>query len=94
MTFAQIFGPICSLDALAVGSQSQSAVFGQSKLKDFAENCVMYDFCASVYDSIRSEDINHIWYFESILEHILLSFVVHLRAMRRMFLCKFMFGTT
>lgn len=38
ITFDQIVGPICSLDALDVGSQSQSAIFGLSKLKDFAEN--------------------------------------------------------
>ncbi len=39
--------------------------------------------------SIQSEDSKHVWYFQSILEHELFSFVTHL------FLCEFVvIGTT
>ncbi len=29
----------------------------------------LWDFLASGFDSIQSEDIRHVWYFEPILEH-------------------------
>ncbi len=49
---------------------------------------------ASDYDSIQLEDIEHVWYFEPILEHILFLFVTHLLATRCMFLHEFViFGT-
>ncbi len=47
------------------------------------------DFLASDFDSIQSEDIKHVWYFQPILEHILFSFVMRLLATRRTFLREF-----
>ncbi len=34
------------------------------------------DILASDFDSIHSEDIKHVWYFQPILEHTLFSFVI------------------
>ncbi len=33
------------------------------------------DFLAADFESIQSEDIKHVWYFQSILEHIFISHV-------------------
>lgn len=38
------------------------------------------DYLALDDDSIQSEDINHVWYFELIIEHILIEFVINLLA--------------
>ncbi len=58
-------------------SQSQSADFEQ--LTDLTENHEVYKehrlcflLSASDYDFIQLEDISHVWYFETILGHILL----------------------
>ncbi len=45
------------------------------QLTDSSENLVVYyghrlDFFASDFDSIQSEDIKHVWYFQPILEQI------------------------
>ncbi len=47
------------------------------------------DFLVSDYHSIQLKDIRHVWYFETILEHILFSFVTCSPAMRHMFLREF-----
>ncbi len=53
------------------------------------------DFLDSVFDSIQSEDVKHVWYFQPILEHLLFSFVMRLLATRRTFLREFVvMGTT
>lgn len=46
MTFAQIFAPICSLDELTLVAENlrKSADFGQSELRDFTENHIVYDW--------------------------------------------------
>ncbi len=52
------------------------------------------DFLASDFDSIHSEDIKHVWYFQTILEHMF-SFVMHLLATRHTFMREFVvIGTT
>lgn len=65
--------------------------FHSFEMTDFIENCIKYDgnrlkiFLPSGYDSIQSEDMKHVWYFDSILEHTLCSFITH-AAIRYMFL--------
>ncbi len=80
MTFAQIFAPIYSLDVstLVAGSHHWSEDFGQLELTDFTENHVVYHghrlifFLALDFNSIHLEDIKHVWYFDLILEQIVL----------------------
>lgn len=70
--------------------QSQSAGFGQSELTDFTEsNSAQIDFLALDYETVHSEDFNHVWYFELILEHTLFSINMLLLAMICTFLCEF-----
>ncbi len=40
------------------------------------------------FDSIQSEDIKHVWYFQMILEHMF-SFIMRLLVTRRTFLREF-----
>jgi len=72
MTFAQIFVLIYSQSQLLKVRDSLQ-IFGLLKLADLTENGTEYEFfflLASDYDSIHSEDIKHVWYFEPILEHV------------------------
>ncbi len=52
------------------------------------------DSLTSDYDSIKLEDIEHVWYFEPILENILFVFVTHLLATRWMFVHEFVVFVT
>ncbi len=94
-----IFAPIFQ-------SEQVYAIWGKSEpvcrlqLTDSTENLVVFyghrlQFLASDFDSIQSEDIKNVWYFQPILEHVLFSFVMRLLATRRMFLREFVVvGTT
>ncbi len=65
-----IFAPSDQVDA----SWGKSEPVCRLQLTDSSENLVYYghrlDFLASDFDSIQSEDIKHVRYFQPILEHI------------------------
>ncbi len=70
--------PVCRLKLTdSTQKKSRSVLWSQSPI-----------FLASDFDSIQSEDIKHVWYFQPILENMF-SFVMRLLATRRMFLHEF-----
>lgn len=44
------------------------------EVTNFIENCVVYDGHRPEYDFVQSDDIEHVWYFKPILEHICFHF--------------------
>ncbi len=87
-----IFLDLQSRLVTAKWNNRKSVPVWRSKLTDSTENYVVehrVQFLASDYESIQLEDIEHVWYFELILEHILLLLAMRLLAMRCMFLQEF-----
>ncbi len=75
--FALILPWFYSLNKLTLVEESQSPSADRFHRKSRSVLCHRLRLLDSDFDSIQSEDIKHVWYFQSILEHMWLGFICH-----------------